>query len=113
MGGLLRSPFVDGFGEHREWHGAVHEHGVVESLDVETVPELSLGPLPETHDLELTHLVGESLAGHGDVSIDLLLDGEHPDRGPAAEEVDGVLAAPPQGVHTCVRDEAPGPPGVG
>ena len=69
-----RDPLGDQAAEHRKGHGAAAENGVVESLDVEAIPERGPCLLPQAEDLDLASLVGKGLVRHTDVAIDLGLD---------------------------------------
>src|SRR6266566_4546871 len=62
-------------------------------------------------DLHLARLVGEGLAGPGDVPVDLDLGGRAGQPG-ADAQVDGALAVPAQRVQAGVDDQAHGPPGL-
>src|SRR3982751_350255 len=77
---------------HRQRAGA--EHLVVEGADVEPVAELLLRLLAQAEDRELADLVGEGLAGPGDVAVGLALDPGVGGARVVAEELHDLLARP-------------------
>ena len=64
-------PVVDLALEHGQRQRAGHQHLGVEVLEVEAAAERLLGLGAQLEDLELADLVGERLAGNGDVALDL------------------------------------------
>ena len=99
--------------EHVKRQCPAVEHLVVEGADVELVAERFLRAGAELEDLELADLVGQSLAGPGDVAVDLGLDAGLVDVRVVVEVVDHLLAGPALGVDAGVDDEADGAPDVG
>src|SRR5688572_25106440 len=68
---LRRNPPIDLRLQHRQRQRAAHQHLGVEVADVEFRPELPLRLRAQLADLELPDLVGERLAGNGDVALGL------------------------------------------
>src|SRR5690606_38855252 len=98
--------------QHPQADGGPAEHGVVEAPDVEGLAEPAPGVVPQAQDLPLADLVGERLAGHADVAVDLDDDLVPVDRRVGGHEVDGLLAGPAQRVEPGVDHQPAGPPGV-
>ena len=70
---LSCDPFVDELLQHIQRDRALAEDDVVELAEVERA-ELFLGPPAQLLDLQLADLVGQGLAGPGDVAVDLVDD---------------------------------------
>ena len=82
------------------------------AADVEPAAERRPGRVAEPQDLELAELVGQRLAGHREVAVDLVGDVVLGERGVLDHERDRPVAAPAHRVEARVDDEPAGPPGV-
>ena len=78
----------------------------MEGADVELVAELLLSAFAESEDRELADLVGEGLAGPGDVAVGLALDLHLVQRGMVTEVLHDLVAGPAFRVQAGVDDEA-------
>ena len=87
-GFLAGDPGVDAVVKHFERQRARVQHLVVEGAQVELVAESLPGAIPQFQNLELAHLVGQGLAGPGDVAIHLGLDAGVVDVGVVVEVLD-------------------------
>src|SRR4029453_6069059 len=65
---------VDHLGQDRQRPPAGAQHQVVEDAQVEPAAQAGLGQLPEPDQLQAADHVGQGLAGHGHVTVDLVLD---------------------------------------
>src|SRR4051812_23400866 len=80
--------------QHAQGDGTERQESVVERAKVEFFAQPLFGLRSDLANLEFANLVGEGLAGPGDVSIDLALDLE-PGNGRVCLEVgDGLVAGP-------------------
>ena len=91
---------------------ALAKDDVVERPDVERGSERVLGLRPEREDLALAELVGQRLARHREVAVDLVDDVVLGERGVIDHEVDRLVAAPAERVDPGVDDEPARPPRV-
>ena len=92
--------------QHPERHRPERQQPVVEGTEVEGGTGASAGLLPDLPDLQLADLVGQGLAGPGDVAVDLVLDLVAGERRVLLHVLDGLGPAPALVVHAGVNHQA-------
>ena len=106
---LSLNPAVDAGVEDVEREGAAGEDLVVKSFQVEPGPQLLFGAFAQLADLELAELVAACLAGAGDVSVGLGLDGGFVDGMGVAHVLYHLIAAPAHVVNAGVYHQTHSP----
>src|SRR5207245_3498780 len=86
--------------------GAILQERVVELAQIERLTERALGAGAEILDLELADLIGQGLAGPGDITVDLVGDVDFGLGVILHEKVDRSLPVPAHRVYSRVDHQA-------